>query len=36
VTKQIKWDEKGEVAGNAIYAYTIESGAIVGKPGLIG
>jgi branched-chain amino acid transport system substrate-binding protein len=29
VTKQIKWDETGEVAGNAVYAYKVEAGAIV-------
>jgi branched-chain amino acid transport system substrate-binding protein len=29
VTKQIKWDETGEVAGNAVYAYKVEGGAIV-------
>jgi branched-chain amino acid transport system substrate-binding protein len=28
VTKQIKWDETGEVAGNAVYAYKVEAGAI--------
>jgi len=29
VTKQIKWDETGEVAGNAVYSYKVEGGAIV-------
>ena len=29
VTKQIKWDETGEVAGNAVYAYKVEGGNIV-------
>ena len=28
VTKQIKWDETGEVAGNAVYAYKVEAGVI--------
>jgi len=28
VTKQIKWDATGEVAGNAVYAYKVEAGAI--------
>lgn len=28
ITKQIKWDETGEVAGNAVYAYKVEAGAI--------
>jgi branched-chain amino acid transport system substrate-binding protein len=29
VTKQIKWDETGEVAGNAVYSYKVEGGNIV-------
>jgi branched-chain amino acid transport system substrate-binding protein len=29
VTKQIKWDETGEVAGNAVYSYKVAEGAIV-------
>lgn len=28
VTKQLKWDETGEVSGNAVYAYTVKDGAI--------
>lgn len=30
VTKQLKWDDKGEVAGSAVYAYEIKDGAIKG------
>lgn len=30
VTKQLKWDETGEVAGSAVYAYQIMDGAIKG------
>jgi len=29
VTKQIKWDATGEVAGNAVYAYKVDAGKIV-------
>jgi branched-chain amino acid transport system substrate-binding protein len=29
VTKTIKWDETGEVAGNAVYSYKVAEGAIV-------
>lgn len=28
VTKQLKWDETGEVSGNAVYAYTVKDGAL--------
>jgi len=35
VTKQIKWDAKGEVAGSAVYAFTVVNGVIMGTPGLI-
>jgi branched-chain amino acid transport system substrate-binding protein len=35
VTKTIKWDETGEVAGNAVYSYKVADGAIVVE-GLIG
>lgn len=28
VTKQIKWDDKGEVAGSAVYAYKVDGGKI--------
>jgi len=34
VTKQIKFDDKGEVAGDAVYGYEVENGKIVGT-GLI-
>jgi branched-chain amino acid transport system substrate-binding protein len=30
VTKQIKWDEVGEVADTTVYAYRVEAGVIVG------
>jgi branched-chain amino acid transport system substrate-binding protein len=30
VTKQLKWDETGEVTGSAVYAYEIKDGAIKG------
>lgn len=30
VTKQIKWDEVGEVADTTVYAYVVEGGQIVG------
>jgi branched-chain amino acid transport system substrate-binding protein len=30
VTKQIKWDAKGEVADTTVYAYTVKDGQIVG------
>jgi branched-chain amino acid transport system substrate-binding protein len=30
VTKQIKWDEVGEVSDTTVYAYIVEGGAIVG------
>jgi branched-chain amino acid transport system substrate-binding protein len=30
VTKQIKWDEVGEVSDTTVYAYTVEGGEIVG------
>jgi len=35
VTKQLKWDETGEVIGTAVYAYTIKDGKIDGSLGLI-
>jgi branched-chain amino acid transport system substrate-binding protein len=35
VTKQLKWDETGEVVGTAVYAYTIKDGKIDGSLGLI-
>lgn len=35
VTKTIKWDETGEVDGNAVYSYKVAEGAIVVE-GLIG
>jgi branched-chain amino acid transport system substrate-binding protein len=35
VTKQLKWDETGEVVGTAVYAYTIKNGKIDGSLGLI-
>ena len=30
VTKQLKWDETGEVTGSAVYAYEVKDGAIKG------
>jgi branched-chain amino acid transport system substrate-binding protein len=31
VTKQIKFDSKGEVAGDAVYSYEVKAGKIVGS-----